>query len=126
MLVVVGLAVAMVFGVVVGRTYCVGKKRFGLKEAEAAMQYIGRDSGAARPVMGVVLGVLQYENAVAKDVAELATKLNDDNDEATEKIDANRRQISELEAANADLLTDIARNHDRSSKVLELASLFQA
>lgn len=80
------LLMGVVALVAIGLTKVAGasRRRFGLKEAEAAAQYIDR-ADAAQSVMAVVVGVLGYQNTVADDLesAEKDASALDDSDRSS-------------------------------------------
>lgn len=100
-------------------------KRFGLKEAEAAAQYIST-ADAARPVMAVIVGVLGYENAVAGDLTDVAAKAATLNGEAHIAIDEASWEISDLKRKIGQLQSQIdIREAELMEKKL-VADLFTA
>ena len=121
---IVALLVVAVVAVVIGRATVSTKKRFGLKEAEAAAQYVGNTPGAARPVMGVVLGVLGYRDAVAEDVSALVAAKAVENARAEADIAAHQAQIERLEQASEELAGEIAANQARVAGAERVAALF--
>lgn len=108
-------------------------KRFGLKEAEAAAQYLGNDPAAAKPVMGVVCGVLGYENKVGADLAALKAEKDAENAKRSEERKANLVEIGRLEAeiekvkaANDELGEQIDNANALVADKAEVAALFQS
>lgn len=100
-------------------------KRFGLKEAEAAAQYIST-ADAAQPVMAVIVGVLGYENTVAGDLTEVAAFVATLNVKARDKVDHANWEISDLKREIDQLQAQInAREAELTEKRL-VAALFTA
>ena len=118
------LIVVAIVAFVVGYVSMPDRKRFGLKEAEAAAQYVGNTPGAARPVMGVVLGVLGYRDAVAEDVSALVAAKAVENARAEADIAAHQAQIERLEQASEELAGEIAANQARVTGAERVAALF--
>ena len=102
-------------------------KRFGLEQAEAAMAYVGSAGPAAvKAVLGVVVGVLGFENAVATDAATVASDLAEGRRWSETKVDANLAEISVLEAKIAGLRSGIASNDARAEAVRKIADAFKS
>jgi hypothetical protein len=107
-------------------------KRFGLKEAEAAASYLGHDTAAAKPVLGVVCGVLGYENKVAEDVAAFKEKVEVLNADRAGKVKANlakidglKAEIKAVEGENAILASNTATAKMVVAEKVKVAALFQ-
>jgi len=81
------------------------KKRFGLVEAERARTYLG-EPGQAQAVIGVVCGVLGYENAIATDVVAAASAQQ-------VRIDGGKNTIGRFTEEIENLKSDIARERER-------------
>ncbi len=97
--------------------------RFGLEQAKAAMRF-AREPGQAKAVLGTVMGVLGYENAIAADVAEARAaeaasieECNRDAEVANDRIAHLRRQIAMLEE-------QITCSQLRNAKLERVAELF--
>ena len=108
-------------------------KRFGLKEAEAAAKYINGDPAAAKPVMGVVIGVLGFENKVDEDLQKLMNEKDADNAKRTEELRANTNEIGRLlaeiekvRAANVELDNQMADAVALVADKAKVAELFKS
>ena len=102
-------------------------KRFGLAEAEAALAYVGNAGpGAVRAVLGVVVGVLQFENAVADDAAQEVADLSADSDRWKMKVTDNQVTIDALRAKIVCLEAAMVSNDKRAEAVRKVAEAFSA
>ncbi len=101
---------------VMGVSVVIGTDTFGLKEAESAARY-AQDAAQARAVLGVVVGVLGYENTVAADVAQVVSLEN-------ELIEANKDQITAMKRQIATLEVSIADSNAHVASVRQVADLF--
>src|SRR3989338_6349668 len=111
---VVVVLVLLVIAWVVGRAsaYKPESKRFGLAEAEAAMRFVSTPDHV-RPVLGVVVGILGYENRVADDVMAEASGIDGANTERQARADAHNESTAELKAKIAHLERAIRNSNDR-------------
>lgn len=100
-------------------------KRFGLKEAEAAAEYIST-VGAAGPVMAVVVGVLGYENWVGPDLAAATISTEDLNDGDDGEIENSNQEIAELKRVVAQLQAQIDTRKTELAEKKRVAALFAA
>ena len=119
------LIVIAVVALVVGHITASTKKRFGLKEAKAAARYVGGSPDSARAIMGVVLGVLDYQNTVAEDVRALAEEKSRENAASTKSIEANEAEMARLEAESESLHGQIAANEAEVADAGQMAALFR-
>ncbi len=101
---------------ILGLSITIGANTFGLKEAEGAARF-AKDASQARAVLGVVVGVLGYENRVAADVAQVVSLENELMGANKDQIAAMKRQIATLEASIADSNAHVA-------SVRQVADLF--
>ncbi len=121
--VVLVLVVAFVVGLVMAvamRT----NKRFGLKEAEGAQKYTGGNAESAKAVLGVVVGVLGYENRVSEDVNAALAELDKEAHEREEAEKTCEEQIRVLEAQIEALRATATSDNERGSEIRATAKLF--
>lgn len=100
-----------------------GKQRFGLPQAEAAMKF-AKDAGQVGAVLGTVVGVLGYENAVAADVAEANTAIRVNIAESKVDIATSESEINVLRRRIALLEGQIDTSTRRQAQLAEVAKLF--
>ncbi len=121
-LVLVGIVavIAAVLGALLTRT----SKRFGLKEAESAQGYIGDSRESANAVMGVVVGVLGYENRVSEDVDAALAELDKEAHEREQAEKTYEEQIRALEAQIEALKVQADTDTARVTEIRATAKLF--
>ncbi|OGY98694.1 MAG: hypothetical protein A3E09_00460 [Candidatus Liptonbacteria bacterium RIFCSPHIGHO2_12_FULL_60_13] len=117
--------VMIVIAAIVGRATANARKRFGLNEAKAAARYVGDNPSSAQAIMGVVLGVLGYENTVAEDVRALAEEKSRENAASAKSIESNEAEIGRLNDENRDLHVAIAANEAEVADAGQMAALFR-
>ena len=125
---IVVVVILMAVAVLVGRlaaASAVASKRFGLKEAEAAAQYVGTADAAFR-VMAVVVGTLGYENKVADDMNAVLVNTGNLNDEDYEEIADSNHKIAELNQTIAGLQSLIDSRRTELTEKKRVAALFTA
>ncbi|MDO8407664.1 MAG: hypothetical protein Q7S95_00295 [bacterium] len=99
------------------------KNRFGLVQAEAAMQFV-REPSQIKSVNAVVCGVLGYENTVAADVAQATLEVVADIANDGDGVVANQERIAELEHRIAILQAQVKRSSNRQAELQQIAELF--
>lgn len=122
-LVVLLLAVAFV----VGGLVLTPTKRFGLKEARAALGYVRGDGGGpqvAKAILGVVVGVLNYQNTVAGDVKAETTQLTDYSSRRSSEIADDRQIIVDLQAKIGQLQAANTKANKQAEELHEIADVF--
>jgi len=97
--------------------------RFGLKQAEGAMKF-AKDQTQVGAVLGVIVGVLGYQNAVAVDVAAANNAERVEIGLNKEEISKNDTEIGALQRENAELQREIAASTARQGQLAEIAKLF--
>lgn len=132
-----GLGLMMLLVVAVtGLAYSVGRssaptpapepKRFGLNQAEAALKYVQAGGAVvAQSILGVVVGVLGYENAVAEDVEEEVNNLAVATERRNGKASANEDKIAALNAEIERLLAASDNANKRTAQLREIAEVFR-
>ena len=130
LMVVLVMIVPAFLAYVVGRLYAPTPtpepKRFGLNEAEAALSYV-KTGGAvvAQSILGVVVGVLGYENTVADDVKEETGNLAAASQNRNAKMSANEEKIRALRAEIDRLRTANGSDDARTARLREIAEIFR-
>lgn len=101
-------------------------KRFGLNEAEAALKYV-KTGGAvvAQSILGVVVGVLGYQNTVADDVQEEVGNLDAATERRSAKVSDNEDKIAALHAEIDRLVAATARADERIEQLRGIAEIFR-
>lgn len=99
------------------------KKRFGLAEAKAALRFASEPS-QVKAILGVVVGVLGFENAVAADVAEASTEVQKDTKATRRDIAESMGQIKALEFRIANQQDKVAELGKKEAHLGEIGSLF--
>lgn len=98
-------------------------KTFGLAQAQAAMQYI-TDQTQARTVLGVIVGVLGYQNTVTQDVSESVQAQEAAKTRRSETIIGNEQLIEELKAQIRGLRVHNSASDEEVAQLQRLAELF--
>jgi len=98
-------------------------KRFGLAQAEAAMRYITKKE-QAKTAMGVVIGVLGYENAVKTDVTDATAELTRKNASRGEEIASNEDTITNLYRRIAGLKLNQEAAATHMAELAKIAEIF--
>lgn len=119
------MIVAIVAGIAARLTAPRDQKRFGLKQAEAAAEYIGSDPNAGSTVVAVVVGVLGYENAVQDADEKLTAETGATNRGLRSEIEETDKEIRRLEEENTDRETDIEANTSRLASATSVAARFR-
>lgn len=98
-------------------------KSFGLRQAEGAMKF-AKDPAQVGAVLGVVVGVLGYQNTVAADVAAAddAERVNIGTNKAD--ISATENDIKALRQRIAHLEAEVTASSARRAQLAEVAKLF--
>jgi len=100
-------------------------KRFGLDQAEAAMKYVGSAGpSAVKAVLGVVVGVLGFENAVASDVKGVIDELDRDMTRYGDHIEGAQNEIEALKARIVELQRYVATNQEEVARVMAIGEAF--
>ena len=118
--------VMIVIAAIVGRATANARKRFGLNEAKAAARYVGDNPSSAQAIMGVVLGVLGYENTVAEDVRALAEEKSRENAASAKSIETNEAEIERLMHDSVGLHAEITANEAEVAGAEQVADLFRS
>ena len=121
--VVLVLVVAVIVALVMAATLRT-KKHFGLTEAEAAQKYTGGNAESAKAVLGVVVGVLGYENRVSEDASAALAGLDKEAHEREEAEKTCEEQIRVLEAQINALRTAATGDRERGFEIRATAKLF--
>ncbi|MCR4333870.1 MAG: hypothetical protein NUV60_02555 [Patescibacteria group bacterium] len=98
-------------------------KRFGLTQAEGAMQF-AKEPAQIQSVLGVVVGVLGYENTVAADVAATTADVQTSVQTGEAGIAKNEREIAKLQRRIAELQEQVAAMKGRKTELADIAKLF--
>lgn len=98
-------------------------RRFGLVEAEAAMQY-AKDPGQVAAIRAVVVGVLGYKNAVAADIQAANAELDTTVGESEATISAHNDRIAALRLEIERLEGTVTGSNGRKTELATIADLF--
>lgn len=99
------------------------QQRFGLPQAEGAMKF-AKDPAQVGAVLGVVVGVLGYENAVAADVASANADAQAQITASKADISTNEKEIAALKRHIIFLEGQVKMSTDRQAELAEIAKLF--
>lgn len=98
-------------------------KRFGLKEAEAAKEYI-QTPEQAKSVLAVVCGILEYNNKVTEDIREEKNTLATLSADAKNSIRMHEAEINSLKASIDRHTLHISQNTGRTKELEKLQEFF--
>lgn len=98
-------------------------RSFGLRQAEGAMKF-AKDPAQVGAVLGVVVGVLGYQNTVAADVAAADEDQRVNIGTSKSGISTAEKTIAALKQEIASLEGEIKVAADRRAQLAEVAKLF--